>query len=87
MPTFKMAEVEGNESHAFQLLLVITHWVGYECCDCLLCMHELIRHISVYVDLSVYNVVLDVAGATLFCPNTLLCLELPHLFVQVRFYD
>lgn len=80
-----MAEVEGNECHVFQLLPVIRHGVDYECCDCLVCMHELVSHISVYVDLSVCDVVLDVADATLLCPD-ILSLEFPHLFVQVRFY-
>jgi len=49
-------------------------------------MLELVSRIPVHMDLSVYNMVLDVAGATLFCANPLLCLEFLHLFVQVRFY-
>lgn len=53
---------------------------------CLLCMCELLSHVSVYMDLSAYNMLSGVADATLFCPNIFLCLESPYLFVQVRFF-
>lgn len=53
---------------------------------CLLCMCELLSHVSVYMDMSVYNMFSGVADATLFCANIFLCLESFNLFVQVRFF-